>query len=100
MCEYCRDLTASPREYQHGTYGSISLVKFGIKTLLIAEMNKCPKYVKCTSKEVPIKQAYEINYCPNCGEKMDKAIKINHYVNFKNCEIKMDKDLVQEQTDE
>lgn len=72
MCEYCRELTDSPREYQRGTYGSLSLVKFGRKTLLIAEINKCPKYAKCTSKEVPIMQGYEINYCPNCGAKMDK----------------------------
>lgn len=69
-CEYCRELTNSPREYQCGTYGRISLVKLGTKTLLITEINKCPKYAKCTSKEVPIKQGYEINYCPHCGEKL------------------------------
>lgn len=71
MCEYCRELMDSPREYQRGAYGSLSLVKFGRKTLLIAEINKCPKYAKCTAKEVSIMQGYEINYCPNCGEKMN-----------------------------
>ena len=81
MCEYCRELTNSPREYQRGTYGSISLVKFGIKTLLITEMNKCS-----TSNELPEKQGYEINYCPNCGAKLDESIKINYHVNFKKCE--------------
>ena len=72
MCEYCKELTASPREYQRGTYGSISLVRFGKKALLIVEQNKCAKYVKCVSKEVPIKMGYEINYCPNCGAKLDE----------------------------
>ena len=72
MCDVCNNLTETKEvKYQEGIYGALSLVKFGRKTLLIVDFSKCPAYADCSSKDVPIRMAYEIKYCPNCGAKME-----------------------------
>ena len=67
MCEFCENLTDEPRQYQKDTYGEIYLVRYGRKTLLLVEQDKCPPYAECSAKNVPIRSGYEINYCPECG---------------------------------
>ena len=69
MCDVCGNLTEKVK-YQKGSYGSLSLLKFGRKTLLIVDFNKCPKYADCSAKDIPIRMAFEIKYCPNCGAKL------------------------------
>ena len=71
MCDVCTDLTKEVK-YQEGTYGSLSLAKFGRKTLLIVDFSKCPKYTDCSEKDVSIRQGFEIKYCPNCGMKIEE----------------------------
>jgi len=71
MCDVCANLTEEVK-YQEGTYGSLSLAKFGRKTLLIVDFSKCPKYAYCSSKDVPVRQGFKIKYCPNCGAKMEE----------------------------
>lgn len=74
MCDVCANLTEEVK-YQEGTYGSLSLAKFGRKTLLIVKFSKCPKYTEytnCSAKYVPIRQGFEIKYCPNCGAKLEE----------------------------
>lgn len=76
MCDVCNNLTETKEvKYQEGTYGSLSLTKFGRrKTLLIVDFSKCPQYADCSSKDVPIRMAYEIKYCPNCGSRLEEEI--------------------------
>lgn len=71
MCDVCANLTEEVK-YQEGIYASLSLVKFGRKTLLIVDFSKCPKYANCSAKDVPIRQAFEIKYCPNCGARLEE----------------------------
>ena len=66
MCEYCsRGWSEVP--YQEGTYGKLYFVGFGRKNLLVFEPHLCPPYAECSCKDVPIRMAFLINYCPNCG---------------------------------
>lgn len=74
MCDVCANLINKEVKYQEGLYGSLSLAKFGRKTLLIVDFNKCPKYADCSAKDVPVRQAFEIKYCPNCGAKMEGTL--------------------------
>ena len=70
VCDVCANLNEEVK-YQEGTYGSLNITKFGRKTLLIVNFSKCPKYTYCSSKDIPIRMAFEIKYCPNCGAKME-----------------------------
>ena len=74
MCDVCNNLTETKEvKYQEGTYGSLSLIKFGRrKTLLIVDFSKCPQYADCSLKDVPIRMVYEIKYCPNCGARLEE----------------------------
>lgn len=70
MCDVCDNLSKEVK-YQEGLYASLSLAKFGRKTLLIVKFSKCPEHADCSVKNVPIRQGFEIKYCPNCGAKME-----------------------------
>ena len=71
MCDVCANLTNKEVKYQEGLYGSLSLAKFGKMTLLIVDFSKCPAYVDCSAKDVPIRMSFKIKYCPNCGAEME-----------------------------
>jgi hypothetical protein len=73
MCEYCATWKEHETVYQEGTYCDILISNFMDRpTLVVANLHKgCPKYAECSAKEINMKSAFRINYCPNCGEKME-----------------------------
>lgn len=53
-------------------YATIWMGKFGKKNVMKFTFDKCPKYVDCDTKGLNITTNIDIDYCPNCGEKLNK----------------------------
>lgn len=67
VCEYCSGDNA---EYQYTPYAKLYIETVCGKKTFIVECNPCPPYANCCMKGVPVRSAFIINYCPNCGRKM------------------------------
>ena len=67
-CEYCSGEVA---EYQHTINTKLYINTFGAARTLVTECNPCPPYAECCMKGNPARSAFIINYCPNCGKKLD-----------------------------
>lgn len=67
-CEYCSGAFA---EYQHTINTKLYINTFGKARTLETECNSCPPYARCSMNGIPVRSAFIINYCPNCGRKLD-----------------------------
>ncbi len=74
MCEYCATWKEHEAVYQEGTYCDILISKFiNHPALVVGNLHKgCPKYAECSVKDNNMKAVFKINFCPNCGEKMER----------------------------
>lgn len=66
-CEYCSGKFA---EYQHTVNTRLAISTFGKARTIETECNPCPPYANCSMKGVPVRSAFLINYCPNCGRNL------------------------------
>ena len=71
-CEYC---SGRRTEYYHTTNTKLYINTFGNAQVLETECNPCPPYSNCSLRGIPVRSAFIINYCPNCGRKLDGGIK-------------------------
>lgn len=67
-CEYCRNEKAL---YQTTPYNKLFISTFGNKRTLRVENTGCPEFAECSRKSMNIASEFFINYCPNCGARMD-----------------------------
>lgn len=67
-CEYC---SGKRVEYQHTVNTKLYISTLGKAMVLEVECNSCPPYADCCMKGIHNRSAFVINYCPNCGKKMD-----------------------------
>ena len=67
-CEYCNGTEA---EYQHTHNTTISLNTFGKARTLLTECKVCPPYANYAMKDIPARSAFIINFCPECGKKLE-----------------------------
>jgi hypothetical protein len=67
-CEYC---SGRRTEYYHTTNTKLYINTFGNAQALETECNPCPPYSDCSLRGIPVRSAFIINYCPNCGRKLD-----------------------------
>ena len=67
-CEYC---SGRRTEYYHTTNTKLYINTFGNAQVLETECNPCPPYSNCSLRGIPVRSAFIINYCPNCGRKLD-----------------------------
>ena len=68
MCKYCNGTLA--------LYAETITTKLYINTqngasAIYTESDGCPKNALCALKGVPNRSAFIINYCPNCGRKLN-----------------------------
>lgn len=75
-CEYC---CVEKALYQTSPYNKLFINTFGNKRTLRVENTGCPEFVKCGQKSVPVASEFIINYCPNCGAKMDGNVNCSKY---------------------
>ncbi len=76
-CEYCKQIKESLQKelrvlYQENVYADVYLGKALNKPALLVVRKGCPKYAECGLKDDDITSAFFINYCPNCGEKLER----------------------------
>lgn len=64
MCKFCEE---SEIEYQHTHHTKLYIGTFGKRKTLLVEATRCPPFARCSSKDLPIRSAYFINFCPECG---------------------------------
>ena len=67
-CEYC---SGERVEYQRTINTKLYMNTNGMARTLETECDHCPPYVQCSLKGIPIRSAFPINYCPNCGAPMN-----------------------------
>lgn len=67
-CEYCSGDNA---EYQNTSYVKLSINTVLGDKVLVAECNPCPPYANCCMKGAIARSAFRINYCPNCGARLN-----------------------------
>jgi hypothetical protein len=67
-CEYC---SGRRTEYYHTTNTKLYINTFGNAQVLETECNPCPPYSNCSLRGIPVRSVFIINYCPNCGRKLD-----------------------------
>lgn len=64
MCEFCE---GKETEYQHTYHTKIYIGTFGKRRTLEVEAVRCPPFARCSSKNIPVRSAFYINFCPECG---------------------------------
>lgn len=68
-CQYCGgEKTLYQKTYSTKLY----LAAFGSRRVLITECMQCPPHAKCCKRGRPAASAFHINYCPECGRKLNE----------------------------
>lgn len=65
MCEFCKE--QFPIEMR---YGKFAIRKVSNKHVIACQINKCPPFAACCSKNIRVEMLMEITYCPICGRKL------------------------------
>ena len=68
-CDFCN---GEKTLYQETIYTKMFINTFGNKTVIEIECNRCPPYSRCSMKDIPVRSAFIIDYCPNCGRPFTK----------------------------
>ena len=67
-CEYCN---GKINLYQHTHTTKLFMNTFGEAATLVTESMACPPYADCGRNGNSANSAFKINFCPNCGAKME-----------------------------
>lgn len=51
-------------------YGKFKLDKLSNKPVITYDLNKCPSFAVCSSKDMNVEMVMKIDYCPICGRKL------------------------------
>lgn len=72
MCEFCNGWKEHDNLYSESVYCDLRIGNALNKpSIIVADIRKgCPKGADCSAKANAPKVAFQINYCPNCGEKL------------------------------
>lgn len=68
-CEYCLGERVL---YQTSSNTELYISTFGLARTLETKSSCCPPYVDCCVKDMPIRSSFIINFCPNCGRKLNE----------------------------
>lgn len=66
MCEFCEGKFPITTHY-----GKFKIDKLSNKPVITCDLNKCPPFAVCSSKDMNVEMVMEIAYCPICGRKLD-----------------------------
>ena len=65
MCEFCEEKFPIITHY-----GKFKIDKLSNKHIITCDLNKCPSFATCSSKDMNVEMVMEIAYCPICGRKL------------------------------
>lgn len=51
-------------------YGKFKIDKLSNTPVITCDLNKCPSFAVCSSKEMNVEMVMKIAYCPICGRKL------------------------------
>lgn len=71
-CEYC---SGEKVLYQYTHYMKLYISSFGKARTIEIECDLCPPHAECCMKSIPARSTFVINYCPNCGDCLDREVK-------------------------
>lgn len=67
-CEYCKGLKRVSYQESHSV--KLYINSFVDARTIEVEANKCPPSLGCGLSNIPVRAAFIINFCPNCGADM------------------------------
>lgn len=70
MCEYCDENATDLIVYQETRDIQLFINAGGNASALYIEADGCPDIARCGLHHVPLRGAFIINFCPNCGRKL------------------------------
>ena len=53
-------------------YGKFRIDKLSNQPVITCDLNKCPPFAVCSSKDMNVEMVMKINNCPICGRKLVK----------------------------
>jgi hypothetical protein len=65
MCEFCEGKFPVITHY-----GKFKIDKLSNKPVITCDLNKCPPFAVCSSKDMNVEMVMEIAYCPICSRKL------------------------------
>lgn len=77
MCEFCEEKFPVVTHY-----GKFKIDKLSNKPVITCDLNKCPTFAVCSSKDMNVEMVMEIAYCPICGRKLcdETETPIEHFL--------------------
>nr|DAP68945.1 MAG TPA: zinc ribbon protein [Caudoviricetes sp.] len=67
MCKFCEEKFPVITHY-----GKFKIDKLSNKPVITCNLNKCPSFAVCSSKDMNVEMVMKIAYCPICGRKLVK----------------------------
>lgn len=67
VCEFCEEKFPVVTHY-----GKFKIDKLSNQPVITCELNKCPPFAVCSSKDMNVEMVMKIAYCPMCGRKLVK----------------------------
>ena len=65
MCEFCDGKFPVITHY-----GKFKIDKLSNKPVITCDLNKCPSFSVCSSKDMDVEMVMKIAYCHMCGRKL------------------------------
>ena len=77
MCEFCEEKFPIITHY-----GKFKIDKLSNKPVITCDLNKCPPFAVCSSKDINVEMVMEIAHCPICGRKLcdETETPIEHFL--------------------
>lgn len=66
-CIYC---SGGRRLYQNSENTALWISQLGKRYIIEVSCDKCPPFANCSAKDRKAWAAFEIKFCPECGEKL------------------------------
>jgi len=72
MCKFCENWRTHETVYQTSLYCNLLIGSAMFSPVIVVDSihKGCPQFADCSAKDREMTVAFQINYCPECGEKL------------------------------
>lgn len=67
MCEFCEEKLPIITNY-----GKFKIDRLSNIPVITCDLNKCPPFATCSSKDMNVEMVMKVAYCPICGRKLEE----------------------------